>query len=160
MTRDKGKWTHTPADPYYSGKLLLPSFGIEVDGIEVTRSAPRSEVRLTGELLVDVECDSGDAFSISYLDRKSDATTVDRRFMGLDEAYIRRVLLLVLDGEEYDDIHLYHGAHTSRVVLPNLPSGGLDLRHPIREEDPDPKAQVRITDLRLAKDLRRLELER
>ena len=153
MTRDKGKWTHTPADPYYSGKLLLPSFGIEVDGIEVTRSAPRSEVRLTGELLVDVECDSGDAFSISYLDRKSDATSVDRRFMGLDEAYIRRVLLLILDGEEYDDIHLYHGAHTSRVDFPNLPSGGLDLRRPIREEDEDPKAQVRITDLRLAKDL-------
>lgn len=159
MTRDKGKWTHTPADPYYSGKLLLPSFGIEVDGIEVTRSAPRTEVRLTGELLVDVECDSGDAFSISYLDRKSDATTVDRRFMGLDQAYIRRVLLLILDGEEYDDIHLYHSAHTSRVVFPNLPSGGLDLRHPIREEDEDPKAQVRITDLRLAKDFEPEDLE-
>ena len=160
MTSDKGRWTHTPADPYYSGKLLLPSFGIEVDGIEVTRSAPRSEVRLTGELLVDVKCDSGDAFSISYLDRKSDATTVDQRFMGLDQAYIRRVLLLILDREEYDDIHLYHGAHTSWVVYPDLPSGGLDLRHPIREEDEDPKAQVRITDLRLAKDLRPLDLKR
>jgi hypothetical protein len=64
-----------------------------------------------------------------------------------------------LDGEEYDDIHLYHGAHTSRVVFPALPSGGLDLRHSIREVDEDPKAQVRITDLRLAKDLRRLDLE-
>jgi hypothetical protein len=159
VTRDKRKWTQTPADPYYSGKLLLPSFGIEVDGIEVTRSAPRSEVRLTGEVLVDVKCDSGDAFSISYLDGKSDATTVDRRFIGLDEAYIRRVLLLILDGEEYEDIHFYHDAHTSWVVYPNLPSGGLDLRHPIREEDEDPKAQVRITDLRLAKDLRRLDLE-
>jgi hypothetical protein len=159
VTKDKREWTQTPADPYYSGKLLLPSFGIEVDGIEVTRSAPRTEVRLTGELLVDVECDSGDAFSISYLDRKSDATTVDRPFMGLDQAYIRRVLLLILDGEEYDDIHLYHGAHTSRVVFPNLPSGGLDLRHPIREEDEDPKAQVRITDLRLAKDLEEEDLE-
>jgi hypothetical protein len=159
VTRDKRKWTQTPADPFYSGKLLLPSFGHEFTRIEVTRSAPRTEVRLRGELIVDVKCDSSDAFSISYLDRKSDATTVDRRFMGLDEAYIRRVLLLILDGEEYDDIHLYHGAHTSRVVFPNLPSGGLDLRHPIREEDEDPKAQVRITDLRLAKDLRRLELE-
>jgi hypothetical protein len=159
VTKDKREWTQTPADPYYSGKLLLPSFGIEVDGIEVTRSAPRTEVRLTGEGIEDLICDSGDAFSISYLDRKSDATTVDRRFMGLDEAYIRRVLLLILDGEEYDEIHLYHGAHTSRVVFPNLPSGGLDLRHPIREEDEDPKAQVRITDLRLAKDLERQELE-
>jgi hypothetical protein len=159
VTRDKPKWTQTPADPYYSGKLLLPSFGHEFTRIEVTRSAPRTEVRLTGEPIVDVNCDSGDAFSISYLDGKSDATTVDRRFMGLDEAYIRRVLLLILDGEEYDDIHFYHGAHTSRVVFPNLPSGRLDLRHAIWEEDEDPKAQVRITDLRLAKDLRRLELE-
>jgi hypothetical protein len=159
VTKDKREWTQTPADPYYSGKLLLPSFGHEFTRIEVTRSAPRTEVRLTGELIVDVKCDSGDAFSISYLDGKSDATTVDRRFMGLDEAYIRRVLLLILDGEEYDDIHLYHGAHTSRVVFPNLPSGGLDLRHPIREEDEDPKAQVRITDLRLAKDLEEEDLE-
>jgi hypothetical protein len=159
VTRDKSKWTKTPTDPYYSGKLLLPSFGHEFTRIEVTRSAPRTEVRLTGELLVDVKCGSGDAFSISYLNRKSDATTVDRRYMGLDQAYIRRVLLLILDGEEYDDIHFYHDAHTSRVVYPNLPSGGLDLRHPIREEDEDPKAQVRITDLRLAKDLRRLDLE-
>ena len=159
MTRDERKWTQTLADPYYSGKLLLPSFGIEVDGIEVTRSAPRSKVYLEGERIEDLICDSGDAFSISYLDRKSEATTVDRRFMGLDQAYIRRVLLRVLDGEEYDDIHLYHGAHTSRVVFPNLPSGGLDLRHPIREVDEDPKAQVRITDLRLAKDLEPPELE-
>jgi hypothetical protein len=159
VTKDKREWTQTPADPYYSGKLLLPSFGIEVDGIEVTRSAPRTEVRLTGELLVDVECDSGDAFSISYLGPQSEATTVDRRFMGLDEGYIRRVLLLILDGEEYDDIHLYHGAHTSWVDYPNLPSGGLDLRHPERKEDEVPKAQVRITDLRLAKDLIRPDLE-
>jgi hypothetical protein len=65
VTRDKGKWTQTPADPYYSGKLLLPSFGIEVDGIKVTRSAPRSEVYLTGEGIEDLICDSGDAFSIS-----------------------------------------------------------------------------------------------
>ena len=160
MTKDKRKWTQTPADPYYSGKLLLPSFGHEFTRIEVTRSAPRTEVRLTGEPIVDVDRDSGDAFSISYLNRQGDATTVDRRFMGLDEAYIRRVLLLILDGEEYDDIHFYHGAHTSWLVFPNLPSGkGLDLRHAIRKEDKDPKAQVRITDLRLAKDLRRLDLE-
>jgi hypothetical protein len=159
VTKDKREWTQTPADPFYSGKLLLPSFGIEVDGIEVTRSAPRTEVYLTGDGIEDLICDSGDAFSISYLYRQSEATTVDRPFMGLDQAYIRRVLLLILDGEEYDDIHLYHGAHTSRVVFPNLPSGGLDLRHPIREEDEDPKAQVRITDLRLAKDLESPDLE-
>jgi hypothetical protein len=159
VTKDKREWTQTPADPFYSGKLLLPSFGIEVDGIEVTRSAPRTEVYLTGDGIEDLICDSGDAFSISYLYRQSEATTVDRPFMGLDQAYIRRVLLLILDGEEYDDIHLYHGAHTSRVVFPNLPSGGLDLRHPIREEDEDPKAQVRITDLRLAKDLEEEDLE-
>jgi len=153
VTRDKREWTQTLADPYYSGKVLLPSFGIAVDGIEITRSDPRSEVFLEGERIEDLTCDSGDAFSISYLWPQSDATTVDRRFMGLDPAYIRRVLLRVLDGEEYEDIHLYHAAHTSRVVFPNLPSGGLDLRHARTVEDEDPKAQVRITDLRLAKDL-------
>jgi hypothetical protein len=160
VTRDKGKWTQTPADSYYSGKLLLPSFGIEVDGIEVTRSAPRSKVYLEGQRIEDLICDSGDAFSISYLGRQSAATTVDRPFMGLDPAYIRRVLLRVLDGEEYDDILLHYTAHYPREVKPGVPKGKpLDLRDLREVEDPDPKAQVRITDLRLAKDLRRLELE-
>ena len=118
-----------PADPYYSGKLLLPSFGIEVDGIEVTRSAPRTEVFLAGEGIDDLICDSGDAFSISYLYRQSDATIVDRRFMGLDPAYIRRVLLRVLDGEEYDDILLHYNLHHSWEVKPGVPKGKpLDLR--------------------------------
>jgi hypothetical protein len=99
VTRDKPKWTHTPDDLLYSGKLLLPSFGIEVPGIEVTRSDPRSEVYLRGERIEDLTCHSGDAFSISYLGPQSEATTVDRRFMGLNPAYIRRALLLVLDGE-------------------------------------------------------------
>jgi len=156
VTRDKGKWTHTPADPYYSGKLLLPSFGIEVDGIEVTRSAPRSRVFLEGDRIEDLICDSGDAFSISYLGRQSEATTVDRRFMGLDQAYIRRVLLLVLDGEEYDDILLHYTAHYPKEYKPDVPNGKpLDLRDLRERKDPDPKAQVRITDLRLAKDLGR-----
>src|SRR5215218_6988157 len=129
MTRDKGKWTHTPADPYYSGKLLLPSFGIEVDGIEVTRSAPRSKVYLEGDGIEDLICDSGDAFSISYLGPQSEVTTVDRRFMGLDQAYIRRVLLLILDGEEYDDILLHYTAHYPREFKPDVPKGKpLDLR--------------------------------
>jgi hypothetical protein len=156
VTRDKGKWTQTPADPYYSGKLLLPSFGIEVDGIEVTRSAPRSKVYLEGQRIEDLICDSGDAFSISYLGRQSEATTVDRRFMGLDQAYIRRVLLLILDGEEYDDILLHYTAHFPKEVKPDVPKGKpLDLRDLRERKDPDPKAQVRITDLRLAKDLGR-----
>jgi hypothetical protein len=129
VTRDKGKWTHTPADPYYSGKLLLPSFGIEVDGIEVTRSAPRSRVYLEGDRIEDLICDSADAFSISYLGPQSEATTVDRRFMGLDQAYIRRVLLLVLDGEEYDDILLHYTAHYPKEFKPDVPKGKpLDLR--------------------------------
>jgi hypothetical protein len=87
VARDKRKWTHTLADPYYSGKLLLPSFGIEV-----TRSAPRSEVFLRGDGIEDLICDSGDAFSISYLGRQSGATSVDQRFMGLDPAYTSRTL--------------------------------------------------------------------
>jgi hypothetical protein len=151
--RDKGKWTQTPADPYYSGKLLLPSFGIEVDGIEVTRSAPRTEVYPADTGTEDLECDSGDAFSISYLHPQSDATTVDRAFMGLDPAYIRRVLLRVLDGEEYENILLHYEARNRREVKPGVPKGKhLDLRDLRKVEDPDPKAQVRITDLRLAKD--------
>jgi hypothetical protein len=160
VTKDKGKWTQTPADPYYSGKLLLPSFGIEVPGIEVTRSAPRSKIYLEGERIEDLICDSGDAFSISYLAPQSEATAVDRPFMGLDPAYIKRVLLRVLDGEEYDDILLHYTAHYPREFNPGVPKGkSLNLRDLRKVEDPDPKAQVRITDLRLAKDLRHLELE-
>jgi hypothetical protein len=160
VTRDKRKWTQTPADPYYSGKLLLPSFGIEVTRIEVTRSAPRTEVYLAGEGTEDLTCDSGDAFSISYLGPRGDATTVDRGFMGLDPAYIRRVLLRILDGEEDDDILLHYAYRDRREVRPGVPKGKrLDLRDFRKVEDPDPKAQVRITDLRLAKDLRPLELK-
>jgi hypothetical protein len=160
VTRDKREWTHTPDDLLYSGKVLLPSFGIEVDGIEVTRSDPRSEVYLRGEGIEDLKCDSGDAFSISYLDPQSDATTVDRPFMGLDPAYIRRALLLVLDGEEYDDILLHYTARDHWEVKPSVPEGKRPTLRDLRKvEDPDPKAQVRITDLRLAKDLRRLELK-
>ena len=129
MTKDKREWTQTPADPYYSGKLLLPSFGHEFTRIEVTRSAPRTEVYLTGDGIEDLICDSGDAFSISYLGPQSEVTTVDRRFMGLDQAYIRRVLLLILDGEEYDDILLHYTAHYPREFKPDVPKGKpLDLR--------------------------------
>jgi hypothetical protein len=81
--------------------------------------------------------------------------------MGLDPAYIRRVLLRVLDGEEYDDILLHYTAHHPWEVKPDVPKGKpLDLRDLREREDPDPKAQVRITDLRLAKDLRPLDLKR
>jgi hypothetical protein len=160
VTRDKREWTHTSDDLLYSGKVLLPSFGIEVDGIELTRNAPRSEVFLEGERIEDLKCDSGDAFSISYLGRQSDATTVDRPFMGLDSAYIRRALLLVLDGEEYDDILLHYTAQYPWEVKPDVPEGKpLDVRDLRKVEDPDPKAQVRITDLRLAKDLESEELK-
>jgi hypothetical protein len=80
--------------------------------------------------------------------------------MGLDQAYIRRVLLRVLDGEEYDDILLHYTAHYPREVKPGVPKGRpLELRDLREVEDPDPKAQVRITDLRLAKDLEPEELE-
>src|SRR5215204_4977257 len=80
--------------------------------------------------------------------------------MGLDQAYIRRVLLLVLDGEEYDDILLHYTAHYPKEFKPDVPKGKpLDLRDLREREDPDPKAQVRITDLRLAKDLGRRKLK-
>jgi hypothetical protein len=146
VARDKGKWTQTPLGPYYSGKLLLPSFGIEVDGIEVTRSAPRTEVFLEGDGIEDLICDSGDAFSISYLGPQSEATTVDRPFMGLDQACIRRVLLRVLDGEEYDDILLHYTTHYPREVKPGVPKGKpldlRDLREKIRIRRPMQAAHV------------------
>jgi hypothetical protein len=76
--------------------------------------------------------------------------------MGLDQAYIRRVLLRVLDGEEYDDILLHYTAHYPREFKPDVPKGKPLHLHDMRDrEDPDPKAQVRITDLRVAKDLGR-----
>jgi hypothetical protein len=153
VTRDKGKWTQTPDDPLYSGKLLLPSFGI--NGIKVTRSAPRSEVYLAGKGTEDLTFDSGDAYSISYLGTRLETTTADRRFMGLDQAYIRRVLLRVLDGEEYDEVEMHYIARDPWELKPDEREGPFDLGFRKRVEDPDPKAQVRITDLRLAKDLSR-----
>jgi hypothetical protein len=156
VKKDKVDWTRTPDALLYSGELLLPFFGIKV-----TRSAPRSEIFPVGTGNEELTTDSGDAFSISYLGRKPDATTVDRRFIGLDPGYIRRVLLRVLDGEEYDDVLGHYNVRNRWEVAPGVPK---EKRHTVRAwrkvEDPDPKAQVRITDLRLAKDLRPLDLKR
>lgn len=151
----KGNWTYAPDDFISSGELLLPSFGIKV-----TRSDPRSEVFLAGTERYELAPDSGDALSISYIGRKGSGTTVDRRFMGLDQAYIRRLLLRVLDGEEYDKAVAHYDAsdRTEKVDLVR-PSGKRPTwRQKVKE--PDPKAQVRITDLRLAKDLMPEELRR
>jgi hypothetical protein len=148
VTRDKGKWTYAPDDFISSGELLLPSFGIKV-----ARSDPRSEVFLAGTEGYELAPDSGDALSMSYINKKGDANTVDRRFMGLDQAYIRRVLLRVLDGEEYVKIFEHYDARdsTEKVELVRLSGKRIPWFRKVKE--PDPKAQVRITDLRLAKDL-------
>src|SRR5215212_244519 len=154
--RDKGKWIHTPDDSIYSGELLLPSFGIKV-----TRSAPRSVIFPAGTEGYDLAPDSGDAFSISYLGPKVDATAVDWYFMGLDQAYIRRVLLRVLDGEEYHEALAHYNARNRLEVKPGVPKGKRPTWGELRKvKEPDPKAQVRITDLRLAKDLRPKDLKR
>lgn len=42
MTKDADRWTRAPDDPVYGGKLLLPSFGIQV-----TQSNPRTRAYRT-----------------------------------------------------------------------------------------------------------------
>lgn len=156
MAKDKSKWTRSPDDPIYTGEILLPSFGLRV-----TRSSPRTEAYPTRLGSYDLSPDSGDAFSVSYLHRKGEATAVDRGYMGLDPGYVRRTLLRVLDAEEYQGILDHYNARNRLEVKPGVPEGSrptpLDLR---KVKDPDPKGQVRITDLRLAETLTRKDLER
>ncbi len=153
----KDEWTRSPQDPVYSVELLLPSFGTRI-----TNSDPRTEAHPPGLGSHDLNPDSGDAFSVSYLYSGGATTPADRDFAGLHPGYVRRILLRVLDGEEYPDILDHHNARNRLEVRSNLPEGArptyLDMR---RVKDPDPQAQVRLTDLRLAGDItpRNLKLE-
>lgn len=153
---DKGKWSHTPGDEVYGEVLILPSFGVRV-----TRSDPRTESFLTGQEAYGLAPDSSDTFSISYLHHKGDATPADRSFMGMDIGYVRRVLLRILDGEEYQEVLDHYNARNRLEPKPGVPKGKpltiLDVK---KVKDPDPKAQVRITDLRIAKDLELNDLKR
>jgi hypothetical protein len=138
-------------------ELLLPSFGISV-----TRSDPSSVTIPAGSSKVDLwALDSGDAFSVSYLDAKRGATTASQDYMRLDPGYLRRVLLRILDGEEYQEIVRHNDAKLGPVLESELPEGQRPTLKDLRfAENPDRRAQVRITDLRLAKDLKPVALRR
>jgi len=66
VTDERSRWTRSPLQEIYGVELLLPSFGISV-----TRSDPSSVTIPAGSSKVDLwALDSGDAFSVSYLDAK------------------------------------------------------------------------------------------
>lgn len=141
------KTNYSPGHSIFSPYLLLPSFGIRL-----ARSAPESLVLPRGSGTADIASpESGDAFSVSYY-----LTTIEivaaQDFIPLDEARLRRLLLEILSREEYSDI-VEHYATQDRAELihEGTPEGGgWSFKH--RKEDPTP--QVRITDLRLAMNLK------
>jgi hypothetical protein len=140
------RWDRTPGDSVFSGKLVLPSFGISV-----TRSDPSASVVPAGWGNCDIAPDSGDAFSVSYLSYKAEISVADQDFLNLDPAYLRRILLRILDGEEYQEVKEHHQAQIRLEERPDLPEGQNPTSWNLRlVRDPDPRAQVRITDLRLA----------
>ena len=158
MDQKRIGWTRRPADAIYGEELRLPPFGISV-----TRSDPSAMAVPVGWGTADLAVDSGDAFSVSYLHHlKGEAFTVDREFEGVDLAFLRRVLLRVLDGEEYGTVQNHHGAR-SRWQIETEASGeeGVPRSRVVeRPEKPEAVAQVCITDLRLAKDLKPKDPER
>ncbi len=152
------EWTHQPADAIYAEELRLPSFGIDV-----TRSNPSAMAVPAGWGTADLVVDSGDTFSASHLHYlKGKAFTVDRGFEGMDPAFLRRVLLRVLDGEEYGAVKDHHDARLRLFEIETEASGEEGVprsRSVARSEEPEPVAQVRITDLRLATDVKPRVLE-
>lgn len=157
MTDELSRWTRSPLQEIYGVELLLRSFGISV-----TRSDPSSVAIPAGLSKADLwALDSGDAFSVSYLDAKRGATTASQDYMRLDPGYLRRVLLRILDGEEYQEIVRHNDAKLGPVFESELPEGQRPTLKDLRfAENPDPRAQVRITDLRLANDLTPVALRR
>ncbi len=157
MDRERIEWTRQPVAAIYSEELRLPSFGINV-----TRSAPSAMAVPAGWGTADLAVDSGDAFSISYLHHlKGEEVTVDRKFNGMDPGFLRRVLLQILGEEEYEAVRDHHDARLRWQIEETSGEEGVPRSHLVeRSEEPDPIAQVRITDLRLAKDLAPRVLQR
>lgn len=150
-------WTRNPDDLAYAERLRLPSFGIDV-----SRSDPSAVSIPTGWSTADLSLDSGDAFSVSYLREGSKVSTANQDFWRLDLGYVRRILLRILGDEEYGKI-LEH--HYDPVQLPEFgEESRKDLTpHSSGAEAPgwsESGAQVRLTDLRLAKDIRPADLRR
>ena len=150
-------WTRNPDDLAYAERLRLPSFGINV-----ARSDPSAVAMPTDLGTADLSPDSGDAFSASYLREGSKVSTANQDFWRLDLGYLRRILLRILGDEEYerildhhyDPLHLPEFGEESSKDLTPPPSGS---------EAPSgsaARAQVRLTDLRLARDVRPADLRR
>jgi hypothetical protein len=103
--------------------------------------------------------ESGDAYSISYYRAGGYLASADQGYMHLHPGYLRGILLRILSEEEYLKIedHHYSMAHLKLEE---------DAKEDRTVEDftlvmhPDPNAQVSISDLRLAKELRPVVLKR
>jgi hypothetical protein len=144
-------WHLFPDDFAYCYKLLLPSFGVSV-----TPSDPTTISIPSGTGTQDTFFDSGDAYSVSYLRESSRVFTTDQEYGHLDLGYLRRILLYILDKEEY--LQTLGGDHGVFLGLPNEPKPSSPGSDTARSSDSE--AQVRLTDLRLAKDIRPADLSR
>jgi hypothetical protein len=95
---------------------------------------------------------SGDAFSVSYY-YTADDFVADQDFMPLDEGHLRRLLLEIFSREEYTDI-LDHYHYSENRWFEVAEKGSSE------PGEGEPTPQVRITDLRLAKDLKPAVIKR
>jgi hypothetical protein len=148
-----------PVDGACAQKLLLPSFRTSV-----TRSDPSTVTIPVDQGMVDFFLDSGDAFSVSYLRESSDATIADQNFAPADHGHLKRILLCILYAEEYERIEEHHGRRNSREFEAFFGEASTHRESvlPGQEVDRDSnsKAQVRLTDLRLVKDIKPIKLKR
>ena len=159
MTDRSKRRPANPVDGAYAQKLLLPSFRTSV-----TRSDPSTVTIQVDQGMVDFSTDSGDAFSVSYLRESSDATIAEQNFAPSDHGYLKRILLYILYEEEYERIEEHHGRRNSIEIE------AFFGKYPTHRESVLPgqevdrasgsKAQVRLTDLRLAEDIKPVDLKR
>jgi hypothetical protein len=126
----------------FSPCLLLPSFGIRL-----TRSDARAMALPREWAVAEIAAPlSGDAFSVSYYYTTNDYVA-DQDFMPLDEGHLRRLLLEIFSREEYTDI-LDHYNYSENRWFEVAERGSSE------PGEGELTPQVRITDLRLAKDLK------
>lgn len=137
-----------PIERAYGEKLLLPSFGVSV-----SRSDPITSSVPVGWGTADFSVDSGDAFSVSYLQENSGTSTANHEFVNLDAGYLRRILLYVLYEEEYERIKEHHSLRSSENRRASVPDQ--EAAHTSGS-----RAQVRLTDLRIAADIKPAHLRR
>jgi hypothetical protein len=138
---EKPKYSR-PGYLIFSPYLLLPSFGIRL-----TRSDARAIALPRKWAAAEIAAPlSGDAFSVSYYYTTNDYVA-DQDFMPLDEGHLRRLLLEIFSREEYTDILDHYNYPENRQFE-------VDEGRSSEPGEGEPTPQVRITDLRLAKDLK------